>query len=76
LAIQSDVIVVVDDIFRDLRFTGEELPSLYEYLPPSRRILVGSFSKSLMPGLRVGFLVADRPLIEELAPIKRLTACF
>jgi GntR family transcriptional regulator/MocR family aminotransferase len=71
LAVQSDTIVVVDDIFRDLRFTGEELPSLYEYLPPSRRILVGSFSKSLMPGLRVGFLVADRPLIEELAPIQR-----
>lgn len=71
LAVQSDTIIVVDDIFRDLRFRGEELLSLYEYLPPSRRILVGSFSKSLMPGLRVGFLVADRPLIEELAPIRR-----
>lgn len=71
IAASNDTVVLVDDIFRDMRFAGEEGPSLYNALPPGRRLLVGSFSKSFMPGLRAGFLVADRPLIETLAPIKR-----
>ena len=71
LASRHEALVVVDDIFRDMRFLGQETPSLYEQLPPSRRVLVGSFSKSFVPGLRVGFLAADRPLIEELMPLKR-----
>jgi DNA-binding transcriptional MocR family regulator len=71
LAARNDLMVVVDDIFRDMRFAGTETVSLYEELPPSRRVLVGSFSKSFIPGLRVGFLAADRPLIEELLPMKR-----
>jgi DNA-binding transcriptional MocR family regulator len=71
VAARSDTVVLVDDIFRDMRFSGEEGPSLYNALPPGRRLLVGSFSKSFMPGLRAGFLVADRPLVETLAPIRR-----
>jgi DNA-binding transcriptional MocR family regulator len=71
LTAHSDTVVVVDDIFRDLRFEGDEPPSLYQTLAPGRRILVGSFSKSFAPGLRVGFLAADRPLIEDLAALKR-----
>ena len=67
----NDVIVVVDEIFRDLRFAGTEPPSLFEALPPSRRILISSFSKSFMPGLRVGYLVAQAPLIEELWSVKQ-----
>lgn len=63
--------IYVDDIFRDLRFHGEEPPSLYEQMQPSSRGLVGSFSKSFVPGLRVGFLAADRPIIEDLMPLKR-----
>ncbi len=70
-ATRWDAVVVVDDIFRDLRFAGKETPSLYAQLPPARRMLVGSFSKTFMPGLRIGFLAADRPLIEDLALIRR-----
>ena len=32
---------------------------------------MGSFSKSFMPGLRIGFLVADRPMVEDLKALKR-----
>jgi DNA-binding transcriptional MocR family regulator len=67
----NDAIVLVDEIFRDLRFEGEHAPSLYSMLPPGRRVLVGSISKSFVPGLRVGFLVADRALIGELLYYKR-----
>jgi DNA-binding transcriptional MocR family regulator len=68
---RSDTCVLVDEIFREMRFEGTEPRSLYTMLPAGRRILVGSISKSFMPGLRVGYLVADRPLIAELLPYKR-----
>lgn len=70
-ASRQGLIVAVDDIFRDLRFSGEEQPSVYESLPPSRRILIGSFSKSFVPGLRCGFVAADKPIVDELSVIKR-----
>lgn len=70
-AAQSDRIVIVDEIFRDLRFAGEEPPGLFGLLPPGRRVLVGSLSKNFMTGLRAGFLVADQPLIQQLSPFKR-----
>ncbi len=70
-AARADRIVVSDEIFRDLRFAGDEPPSLFSLLPPGRRVLVGSLSKNFMTGLRAGFLVADQPLIRELAPFKR-----
>lgn len=67
----TDAVVLEDAIVRDLRFEGETLPSLFSLLPPGRRILVGSVSKSFMTGLRVGYLVADAPFIEALRPFKR-----
>ena len=68
---ESDTVVMEDAIARDLRFEGESPESLFSQLPPGRRILVGSISKSFMTGLRVGYLVADAPLIEALRPFKR-----
>lgn len=67
----QDGFLVVDEAFRDLRFMGHPLPSLYDLAPPGRRVLVGSLSKTFMTGLRVGFLVADPPLIQELLFYKR-----
>ncbi len=67
----SDAVVVDDSIFREMRFEGEEPPSLYSLLPPGRRVLVGSISKSFMTGLRAGYLAADRALVAELLPYKR-----
>lgn len=68
---RRDAAVIDDGIFREMRFEGDEPPSLYSLLPPGRRILVGSISKSFMTGLRVGFLVADRTIVAELLPYKR-----
>jgi 2-aminoadipate transaminase len=70
-AAESDGVVMEDAIARELRFEGEPLPSLFSLLPPGRRILVGSVSKTFMTGLRVGYLVADPPLVDALRPFKR-----
>ncbi|MCK6440818.1 MAG: PLP-dependent aminotransferase family protein, partial [Planctomycetes bacterium] len=66
-AARNDNIVVVDDIFRDMRFKGKDIPSLYDSLPSGKRILVGSFSKSFIPGMRVGFLVVEQPMLDTFA---------
>ncbi len=68
---RNDALVIVDEIFRDMRFEGDEPPSLFAMLPPGRRILVSSISKSFMTGLRCGFLAADRPIVNELLVFKR-----
>jgi DNA-binding transcriptional MocR family regulator len=70
---ETEAVVVEDAIFRELRFEGEDVPALYPQLPAGRRFLVGSVSKSFMTGLRVGFLVADAPLIDDLLLFKRYT---
>ena len=70
-ASETGAVVVDDAIFRDLHFDGTPVESLYGLLPVGQRVLVGSVSKSFMPGLRVGYLVADEALLEALKPAKR-----
>ena len=70
-AARNDALVIDDEIFRDLRMEGKHPPSLYSMLPPGRRILVSSISKSFMTGLRTGFLAADRAIVSELMLFKR-----
>ena len=70
-AAETGAVVLEDAIFRDLHFDGTPVESLYGLLPVGQRVLVGSVSKSFMPGLRIGFLVADEALLEALKPAKR-----
>jgi len=69
---ERDAAVLEDAIFRDLRFEGDAPPLLYGMLPPGRRFLLGSVSKSFMTGLRVGFVAADGPVVESLLATRRL----
>jgi GntR family transcriptional regulator/MocR family aminotransferase len=67
--------VVEDDWAGDLRFEGEELPSLHS-LDGGRHVFhLGTFSKKLMPGLRVGWVAAPRPALEHLVELKRVQDC-
>lgn len=58
--------LVEDAAYRRLRYKGEELPSLFE-LAPHKVIHIGSFSKTIAPGLRVGYLVGSTKIIETLS---------
>lgn len=70
LANQYDCVVLEDTAYREVRFTGETLPTLKSMDTQGRIILLGSFSKILAPGLRLGYAVAERGIIEQLGLLK------
>lgn len=59
LAAEHGVTIVEDDVYRDLAYDGPPPPSLWSMAPPGAVIRLGSFAKSLAPGLRLGWLTAD-----------------
>jgi len=62
LAADEDLRIVEDDVYRELTYTGTAPPSLWSIAPAGTVIRLGSFSKSLSPGLRVGYMTADETL--------------
>ena len=67
-----DFVVVEDDYEAETNYMGTPLPALKSLDEDGRVIHVGSLSKSLMPGLRLGYVVADERLIAELRALRRL----
>lgn len=65
LAEEYGVVVAEDDPYRDLRYLGEGLPSIKSFDKAGFVAFMGSFSKVISPGLRVGFLAADRHLLRK-----------
>lgn len=63
-------VLVEDDPYGALRFEGEPVPSLRS-LAPERTIQLGSFSKTLAPGLRVGWVIAPAPVVDRLVLAKQ-----
>jgi GntR family transcriptional regulator/MocR family aminotransferase len=69
---RNDAAVVEDDYDSEFRYGGRPLETL-QGLDSSGRVLhIGSFSKSLLPTLRLGFLVAPEPLYTTLRSAKQL----
>ena len=73
LADRYNVPILEDDFVGDLRYEGRAQPALKSLDPGGRVIYVSTFSKMLMPGLRVGFLVAEGPVYTNLLDCKSLT---
>lgn len=72
LAGRYNVPVLEDDFAGDLRYDGRSLPAIKALSPPGQVIYIGTFSKMLMPGLRIGFLVAEGPIFSRLVTTKRV----
>ena len=65
LAAQYGVVIAEDDPYRDLRYTGEEMPAIKSFDTEGWVAFMGSFSKVISPGLRVGFLAANKTLLRK-----------
>jgi 2-aminoadipate transaminase len=66
LARQRELLVVEDSPYGLLRFSGEPLPPLYQLDGGDFVIYVGTFSKILSPGIRLGWAVAPPPVMEKI----------
>jgi 2-aminoadipate transaminase len=71
LATQYDLLVVEDDAYGFLVFDGESPPPLKALDKEGRVIYLGTFSKILSPGLRLGWIVADDEIIKEVELFKQ-----
>ena len=68
----NDAIVIEDDYEYETNYRGEPTPALKSLCQSGRVVHVGSLSKTIMPGLRLGFMVASAELIAELRALRRL----
>jgi 2-aminoadipate transaminase len=65
-----NVPIVEDDCYADLTWDGERPPALHTMSPTGGVIHIGSFSKSIAPALRIGFIAAQWEVLSRILPLK------
>jgi 2-aminoadipate transaminase len=70
VAARHGVPIVEDDAYRDLRFEGEPVPTLHALDREGLVIRLGTFSKIVAPGVRLGFALADPAVNERVLALK------
>ena len=68
----NDALIIEDDYEAETNYAGEPTPALKSLDRAGRVIYVGSFSKSLLPGIRLGFIAGPAPLLQEARAYRRL----
>ena len=66
LAAEYDVFVMEDDPYGDLRYDGVAAPTVKSFDSAGKVLYLGSFSKIVSPGLRVGYTVGDSTVIRKM----------
>jgi 2-aminoadipate transaminase len=71
LAASYGAVVIEDDPYGLLRYRGSEIVPLAARESAAQVVSIGSFSKTFLPGLRVGWVIADREVIRRMAAAKQ-----
>ncbi len=71
LAKKYGVLIIEDNPYGDLRYTGEDIPAIKSLDTDNIVIYAGSFSKTIAPGLRVAFAVAPNPVFQKMVVCKQ-----
>ncbi|MDF0522700.1 PLP-dependent aminotransferase family protein [Bradyrhizobium yuanmingense] len=69
LAAEFDVLVIEDTPYRELRFEGVAQPLFKDIAGRARVVTIGSLSKTLSPGLRIGYAIGSGALMRQLAEL-------
>ena len=72
LAVKYDFIILEDNPYGDLRFSGTDIPSIKSFDTEGRVIYSRTFSKILAPGLRVGYVSAPSEIISKMIVCKQV----
>ncbi|MBD5771659.1 MocR-like pyridoxine biosynthesis transcription factor PdxR [Marinomonas colpomeniae] len=72
MSVEEDFVIIEDDYDAEINIKKSPLPALKALDKNNRVIYIGSMSKSISPGLRIGFMVADEELITEVRALRRL----
>lgn len=70
LAQKHDFLIVEDSPYRELRYEGEHIPTMYS-LDPDRVVHLGSFSKIFAPGFRLGWAIAHPEILDKIYVCKQ-----
>lgn len=70
LAERHDFLIVEDCPYRELRYSGEAVPTMYS-MAPDRVLHLGSFSKIFAPGFRLGWAIAHPDLLDSIYVCKQ-----
>ena len=71
LAKKYGVLIIEDNPYGDLRFRGEFLPNIKSFDTDGIVIYAGSFSKVISPGMRVGYTIAPKPVVQKMVVCKQ-----
>ena len=66
LAREYEFVLFEDDPYMSIRFTGDPLPTMFSQDDSGTVIYASSFSKTVCPGIRVGYVVGPPPLIKQI----------
>ncbi len=70
---RDGAVLIENDIYSALRYHGDPIPSLKQLAPDAGTVLLRSFSKVAFPGIRLGWVIAPRPLIAAMRRTKQVT---
>ena len=73
LAVQYNVVILEDNPYGELRFAGEDVPTIKSMDTTGNVIYIGSFSKVFAPGVRLAYIMFDKGIAEKIVVGKQAT---
>jgi 2-aminoadipate transaminase len=73
LAKKYDILIVEDAPYRELRYEGQHIPTIYSLDNTGQVINMGTFSKIFVPGFRIGWVIAHEEIIDKFVIAKQAT---
>jgi len=71
VAHKYEILIVEDSPYRELRFEGEDQPTLYQLDEKGTTITLGTFSKIFVPGFRIGWVIAHPEIVDKFVTVKQ-----
>jgi len=75
LCVKHEIVILEDNPYGELRFRGEDIPTFKSMDEHGIVIYNGSYSKVLSAGMRIGFVMAEKNLLQRLTVAKQFSDC-